>query len=99
MINFTGKIQVLEHENTSREDVMMRHKNNNSNCISYLGSHITICTRNHLKIITSNQDTNFLSNVLEEHQIDHLTAEDEDHNILSIIDEFMRTRRDLNKHR
>ena len=56
-----------------------------------------------IKTLTSDQDSAYLSNSLidffKEHNIDYITTEDNNHNILGIINRFIRTIRDINKER
>ena len=53
-----------------------------------------------VKVLTSDQDSAYLSNTvltfLREKGIAHKPAEDNNHNVLGIINRFMRTLRDLN---
>ncbi|KAI5532563.1 integrase core domain containing protein family [Trichomonas vaginalis G3] len=53
--------------------------------------------------LTSDQDGAYLSNEITEflikHNITHYTTEDHNHNILGIINRFIRTLRDLNQER
>ncbi|KAI5520773.1 integrase core domain containing protein family [Trichomonas vaginalis G3] len=63
----------------------------------------TFVAEHHPTSLTSDQDSAYLSNEITEflikHNVTHYTTEDHNHNILGIINRFIRTLRDLNKER